>query len=412
MRITQACALKLRLDKSTPKKLPPLPTVAELVQLYQVQAAKFLSQNFLYDPKIIRKLVNVIRPGSLKGYNICEIGPGPGSITRELIKRNPEQLMVVEKDFRFLPMLQYVSKISDQKLKIVHGDILKFDLQQAFPKDQGRAWNEDCPDFNICGNLPFNISLPLIFKLLTDISLKQNAFQHGRIPMVFTFQHEVGERLIAKPGCDQRCRLSVTAQAYCDTSYPFSILGGSFHPPPKVDVAVVKMVPKKKFLFDEITTDPVPFKQFDRVVKHTMHNRKKPCGHGVSTLFPPRRRDLTNRMFRLASVDKETPGANLENNHFRDLYFAYEEIASRIPQLRDVDGYGDSVWLKKFDDTGEPLPDEKVVREPSDTQADDLSQAIKNLKDVQVGKENEIIRKSRHMRTNQSKGVSVEEIFR
>ena len=62
--------------------------------------------NYLHRRFFPGKLVNVIRPGSLKGYNICEIGPGPGSITRELIKRNPEQLMVVEKDFRFLPMLQ------------------------------------------------------------------------------------------------------------------------------------------------------------------------------------------------------------------------------------------------------------------------------------------------------------------
>lgn len=353
MRLTTSTYLKLVGSKpprsSSMKSMPPLPEVSQLVKLYQVKATKFLSQNFLYEPKIIDKFVSTMKHGSLSGQYVCEVGPGPGSISRSIIERDVEQLMVVEKDHRFMNMLKYLASICEDRLHIVHGDILRFNLLQAFPSEHAKPWDADIPPCIICGNLPFNISLPLLFNFLNDISLKQNVFTLGRIPLVFTFQHEVGERLIAEPGDPQRCRISVTSQFFCDNEYHFQISGGSFVPTAKVDVAVMRLEPKKKFIVD------LPFKTIDFVVKHAMHNRKKNCAQGIKSLFPPSRKDLLEEIFRLSSVNPSTPGYKLDNLHFRDLCYAYETIATRIPQLRLVDTYSPKHWLKYFDADGNPL---------------------------------------------------------
>ena len=153
--------------KSVP--LPPLPTVPELVKLYRVRAAKHLAQNFLYDPIIVNRIVSCIGP-SLHGHYCCEIGPGPGSITRAVLLKNVESLTVVEKDSRFMPILKYIADVVEGRLKIIHGDILDFDLHQVFPLHLGRKWCDDSPSFSLIGNLPFNISLPLLFNLLDSIS--------------------------------------------------------------------------------------------------------------------------------------------------------------------------------------------------------------------------------------------------
>jgi len=336
------------------KNIPPLPTVPELVKLYQVKATKNLSQNFLYDHKILNRFVANMKRGNLDDQYVCEVGPGPGSISRSIIQRNPKQLVVIEKDYRFLPMLKYLSSVSDEKLQIVHGDILKFDLQRAFPEKLSQKWNDELPPFHICGNLPFNISLPLLFRLLGDISEQKNVFELGRIPLTFTFQHEVGERLVANPGDKQRCRISVGTQFYCDVEYCFTISGGSFVPAPKVNVAVMKLIPKIKPSID------LPFKKVDHVIKHIMHNRNRPCIHGVKSLFPPRRTDLFERFLKLTSLDTTKAASTFENDHFRDLCLAFEEIAVEIPQLRLVDTYSAKPWLKYFDEKGEPLEDALV----------------------------------------------------
>jgi dimethyladenosine transferase 1 len=111
-------------------------------------------------------------------------------------------------------------------MKIYHGDVLKFNMEKCVPEDFKKAWDlDDLPSVHIIGNLPFNISLPLIFKLLRQMSMKSNIFTYGRVPLTLTFQKEVGERLVSPESTCQRSRISIMAQYLCSVKYSFTIPG-------------------------------------------------------------------------------------------------------------------------------------------------------------------------------------------
>jgi len=102
------CSQKIKSSKKMARKLPPLPTISEIVKMYKLQARKQLSQNFLLDMNITRKIVRAA--GNITDGYVCEIGPGPGGITRAILEQNIKELAVVEKDSRFIPSLQVQNK--------------------------------------------------------------------------------------------------------------------------------------------------------------------------------------------------------------------------------------------------------------------------------------------------------------
>jgi len=189
------------------------------------KARKRFGQNFLQDTGMIRKIVRAIAPAGKD--HLVEIGPGMGAITELLLEENG-QLDVIELDRDLIPGLR-VKFFNYPEFTLHEADALKFDFAQLRQADE---------KLRIVGNLPYNISTPLIFHLLSFQGLIQD--------MHFMLQKEVVERLAAKPGTGEWGRLSVMAQYYCDIENLFLVPPECFKPQPKVESAIVRMTPKQQ----------------------------------------------------------------------------------------------------------------------------------------------------------------------
>ncbi|XP_004628618.1 dimethyladenosine transferase 1, mitochondrial [Octodon degus] len=307
-------------------RLPPLPTIREIIKLFKLQAVKQLSQNFLLDLRLTDKIVR--KAGNLTNAYVYEVGPGPGGITRSILSANVAELLVVEKDTRFIPGLQMLSDAAPGKLKIVHGDVLTFKIEKSFPESLKRPWQDDPPNVHIIGNLPFSVSTPLIIQWLENISNRNGPFAYGRTQMTLTFQKEVAERLVATTGSKQRSRLSVMAQYLCSVKHIFTIPGKAFVPKPKVDVGVVHFMPLIQPKIEQ------PFKLVEKVVQNAFQFRRKYCHRGLSMLFPEARRlESTARLLQLADIDPTLRPTQLSILHFRSLCDIYRKMCDEDPQL-------------------------------------------------------------------------------
>lgn len=210
---------------------------------------KRFGQNFLHDPGVIRRIVAAIQP--LRGEHIVEIGPGLGALTLPLLQAAGE-LDVIELDRDLIPKLtEYCA--GHGVLRIHNADALRFDF--AHLASDGRK-------LRIVGNLPYNISTPLLFHLLDQASCIQD--------MYFMLQKEVVERMISAPGGSDYGRLSVMLQYRCAMEKLFNVGPGAFSPAPKIESAVVRLTP--------YATPPVTIKdeaRFAALVKQAFSQRRK-----------------------------------------------------------------------------------------------------------------------------------------
>jgi len=316
-------------------RLPPLPTIRDLVRLYKLRALKELSQNFLLDERITDKIVRAA--GRITNEYVCEVGPGPGGITRSIIRRCPKKLIVVEKDPRFLPTLELLQDASHgtSEMIIEVGDIRSYNFEAGFKDVRKCDWYEAPPPIHLIGNLPFNVSTNLLIRWLHSISEKRSAWSFGRASMTLTFQKEVAERIVAPVTGKQRCRLSVMCQLWSDVNHKFTIPGRAFLPKPDVDVGVVTIRPKKYPLVK------LPFPLVEKVVRSVFNMRQKFCRRGAETLFPEADRPtLGPKMFHLADVGFTARPFELTNEEFARLCYAYKLICDENPAIEKYDYRG------------------------------------------------------------------------
>ncbi|XP_036742631.2 dimethyladenosine transferase 1, mitochondrial [Manis pentadactyla] len=307
-------------------RLPPLPTIREIIKLFKLRALKQLSQNFLLDLRLTDKIVR--KAGNLTNAYVYEVGPGPGGITRSILNANVAELLVVEKDSRFIPGLQMLSDAAPGKLRIVHGDVLTYKIERAFPQSLKKKWEDDPPNIHIIGNLPFSVSTPLIIKWLENVSCRDGPFAYGRTQMTLTFQKEVAERLTANTGGKQRSRLSVMAQYLCNVQHILTIPGRAFVPKPEVDVGVVHFTPLTQPRIDQ------PFKLVEKVVQNVFQFRRKYCHRGLGMLFPEvQRLENTGKLLELADVDPTLRPCQLSVSHFKSLCDVYRKMCDADPHL-------------------------------------------------------------------------------
>lgn len=232
------------------------------------QARKRFGQNFLHDQNIIEKIIRSINPKTTQ--NIVEIGPGQGALTYPLLK-TLGHLNAVEID---RDLIQILNQQSPQhgNLTIHEGDALKFDFSRLI-EDKNNTQVEDrintqgegiTPEskLRLVGNLPYNISTPIIFHLLEYINIIDD--------MYFMLQKEVVQRMAAEPNSKTYGRLTVMLQWYCDVDYLFDIPPSAFNPPPKVTSSLVRLKPRAAPLAELTSTT-----QFSKLINRVFQQRRK-----------------------------------------------------------------------------------------------------------------------------------------
>lgn len=213
------------------------------------KAKKRFGQNFLHDQNVITRIVNCIAPSS--DEHLVEIGPGQGAITIEILKLIGK-MTAVELDRDLLtPLEETCGKYG--KLTLHNADALKFDFTELVEGDQ---------KLRLIGNLPYNISTPILFHLLESKKIIHD--------MHFMLQKEVVDRMAAQPGSKTYGRLSVMIQVYCQVSSLFDIPPSAFNPAPKVDSSIVRLVPH-----DKPTIEIKDQNNFSRIVTASFAHRRK-----------------------------------------------------------------------------------------------------------------------------------------
>ncbi len=226
-------------------------------------ARKRFGQNFLHDQNVIHSIVAAINPQ--KDQFLLEIGPGLGALT-EPVADLVDHLTVVELDRDLAERLRH-HPFLHQKLTVIEQDALRFDFRTYF---DSLALNGKA--VKVFGNLPYNISTPLMFHLFKFHDLIQD--------MHFMLQKEVVKRLCAAPNSKAYGRLTIMAQYYCQVMPVLEVPPTAFKPAPKVDSAVVRLVPYK--------TLPHPVKDIywlNRVTTQAFNQRRKTLRNALSTLF-------------------------------------------------------------------------------------------------------------------------------
>ena len=212
-----------------------------------MRARKRFGQNFLHDQNVISRIISSVNPGP--GQHIVEIGPGHGALTKHLVESDADlQLIEIDRDL-------IVKLESEYNVPITSADVLDFDFNSI-----------DRP-FRVVGNLPYNISTPLLLKLL--------GYADNIIDMTFMLQLEVANRLAASNGTKAFGRLTVMCQYHCQVEKLFQVSKGAFTPAPKVESAIVRLTPIKP----AVATNP---DLMEKILQDVFSQRRKTLRNAFS----------------------------------------------------------------------------------------------------------------------------------
>jgi len=203
-----------------PATRPPL---RDVIARFDLKANKALGQHFLLDQNLLDRICRQAAP--LAGLNVVEIGPGPGGLTRALLDSDAATVTAIEVDKRAVAAMQDLAGTAGGRLTVLEQDALATDLPALVAAPRV-----------IVANLPYNIGTPLLVGWLRQAASYQ--------AMTLMFQLEVAERIAAAPGTGAYGRLSVLAQWLCTVSIVMHVRAAAFSPPPKIDSALVRLVPK------------------------------------------------------------------------------------------------------------------------------------------------------------------------
>ncbi|MDU3454328.1 16S rRNA (adenine(1518)-N(6)/adenine(1519)-N(6))-dimethyltransferase RsmA [Peptostreptococcus sp.] len=289
------------------KRLSSHKATMEIVKKHDFKFTKSLGQNFLIDDNIIDKIVD----GSLAGQGdkVIEVGPGIGTLTRELASRS-EKVMVVEIDKKLIPILG--DTLSDfDNVTIVNEDIMKADIKDLIDK------NLDGGPVKLVANLPYYITTPIIMRFLEeDINVTD---------IVVMVQKEVAERMNANPGKKDFGALSEAVQFYCDTEIVAKVPRHLFVPQPNVDSIVIalRVRPERKYKVEDEDL-------FFKIVKASFGQRRKTLLNSLTSMGILDKTDIS-AVLSVAGIDEKRRGETLSLEEFARLS---DCMHSRIKELQ------------------------------------------------------------------------------
>jgi 16S rRNA (adenine1518-N6/adenine1519-N6)-dimethyltransferase len=202
----------------------PLPPLRDVIAKFGLAASKALGQNFLLDGQLLDRIAAI--PGDLAGAQVYEVGPGPGGLTRALLKAGAS-VTAVERDARCLPALAELGSVFPGRLTTISADALAVPLIEALPHGG-----------HIVANLPYNIGTALLVKWLGGA-----AWPPRWTSLTLMFQREVADRIVAASASEHYGRLAILAQWRCRARIEMAVHRSAFTPPPKVMSAVVHIRP-------------------------------------------------------------------------------------------------------------------------------------------------------------------------
>jgi 16S rRNA (adenine1518-N6/adenine1519-N6)-dimethyltransferase len=264
-------------------------SLKEIIQT--LRAKKSLGQNFLMDPNILQRIVKEAKP--FDDRTVIEVGPGPGGLTREIIKYPCRQVFLIEQDSRCIPHLEALRAHFHGELTIVNGNALELPLHTF-----------GCAPRRIIANLPYNISVPLLLQWLKHLDDFES--------LTLMFQKEVAARLMAAPDTPDYGRLSVMCQWRANIKKLFDLPPGAFLPSPKVSSTVVHLTPRQ-------SREDVPWEALEKVTKAAFSQRRKMLRSSLKRLFPAPQIFLEK-----AKINPERRAENLSIKEFCTLAAVWE----------------------------------------------------------------------------------------
>lgn len=232
--------------------LADLPSLKNTLAKHGIAARKSLGQHFLLDESITDRIAALA--GDVSQCQVIEIGPGPGGLTRSLLKRGAT-VTAIEKDSACMGALKELAAAAEGKLTLLEADALETDMMGIVPSPR-----------KVVANLPYNVGTVLLFQWLEMI------YTHGHgafESLTLMFQKEVADRITAKPDTSEYGKLSVMTQWLCTAQHAFDLPPGAFSPPPKVASSVIQLIPRTKPLY------PVAQKDLSRLLAAAFGQRRK-----------------------------------------------------------------------------------------------------------------------------------------
>lgn len=251
-----------------PAALSDLPPLRDVIRRHDLAARRDLGQHFLLDANLTDRIARAAcdqGEADLSRGTVIEVGPGPGGLTRSLLRAGA-RVLAIEVDGRALAALAELAARAEGRLVPVEADALAIDLQSAARK-HGLP-----PPYRIVSNLPYNIGTPLLVRWLNDLADIER--------MVLMFQREVADRLTARPASKAYGRLSVLTQWLCEAVPLFGLPAAAFTPPPKVASAVVSLRPRAAPLA------PADKACLERVTGAAFGQRRKMLRQSLKPLLP------------------------------------------------------------------------------------------------------------------------------